>query len=235
MEWILIVVILIFIVLTIFLKNGLSSSSEYPYESQTKLFSPAERSFYGVLSQSIGDEVVLLAKVRVADILKPKKGLSRSEWQKAFNRISSKHFDYVLCSKDTLSIIALIELDDKSHSQKKRIDRDILLDKACESAELNLFRFKAAKSYSTNEIRNILFPDSSIHDNEPSSSIKSFEREKGSSLDQEETLKCPKCSSLLIKRTVNKGKNKGSTFLGCSAFPKCRYVTPDNSKIASLN
>ena len=228
MEWILILGILIFAILSLFLKKGLSSSNEYPYESINKLFSPAERSFYGVLTQAIGDEIVLLAKVLVADILKPTKGLSRSDWQKAFNRISSKHFDYVLCSKDSLSIIAVIELDDKSHSQHKRIERDLLLDKACESANLKLFRFKAAKSYSTSEIRNILFPDYPIQQNETEILITSPDKGGINSLEQEDTSKCPKCSSLLVKRTVNKGKNKGSTFLGCSAFPKCRYVMPDN-------
>lgn len=35
---------------------------------------------------------------------------------------------------------------------------------------------------------------------------------------------CPKCSSDLIERTIKKGDRKGQTFLGCSNFPKCRYI-----------
>jgi restriction system protein len=35
---------------------------------------------------------------------------------------------------------------------------------------------------------------------------------------------CPKCGSDLIERIAKKGKNAGNTFLGCSAFPKCRYM-----------
>ena len=38
------------------------------------------------------------------------------------------------------------------------------------------------------------------------------------------TTTCPKCGSKLVERTARKGPNAGSTFLGCSAFPKCRYT-----------
>lgn len=36
--------------------------------------------------------------------------------------------------------------------------------------------------------------------------------------------KCPKCDSELVKRVAKKGTNKGNEFLGCSSFPKCRYI-----------
>ncbi|MBK8605035.1 MAG: DUF2726 domain-containing protein [Saprospiraceae bacterium] len=42
-------------------------------------------------------------------------------------RITSKHFDYVLCSKDTLAVVAVIELDDRSHNLRKTYARDVLL------------------------------------------------------------------------------------------------------------
>lgn len=38
--------------------------------------------------------------------------------------------------------------------------------------------------------------------------------------------KCPKCESELIKRVAKKGSNTGNEFLGCSSFPKCRYIAP---------
>jgi hypothetical protein len=38
------------------------------------------------------------------------------------------------------------------------------------------------------------------------------------------TTTCPKCGSKLVERTARKGPNAGSSFLGCSAFPKCRYT-----------
>ena len=37
---------------------------------------------------------------------------------------------------------------------------------------------------------------------------------------------CPKCSSPMVKRIAQKGRNSGKEFLACSAFPKCRYTEP---------
>ena len=64
---------------------------------QKEFLSPAERSFLDVLSQAAGDEWRVFAKVRIADVLTPAKGMSRSRWQSAFNAISAKHFDFLLC------------------------------------------------------------------------------------------------------------------------------------------
>ncbi|MEP1385550.1 MAG: restriction endonuclease [Paraglaciecola sp.] len=35
---------------------------------------------------------------------------------------------------------------------------------------------------------------------------------------------CPKCGSQLVQRLAKKGPNAGNSFLGCSAFSKCRYT-----------
>lgn len=74
-----------------------------PYQKCETLFTPAERSFLGVLQQAVGNNAAIFAKVRVADIVEPKTGLSRSARQKAFNKISAKRFDFLLCDKEDLS------------------------------------------------------------------------------------------------------------------------------------
>lgn len=35
---------------------------------------------------------------------------------------------------------------------------------------------------------------------------------------------CPRCGGDLVERQAKRGNNAGNTFLGCSAFPKCRYT-----------
>ena len=35
---------------------------------------------------------------------------------------------------------------------------------------------------------------------------------------------CPRCGSDLVERQAKRGAHAGNTFLGCSAFPKCRYT-----------
>jgi hypothetical protein len=152
-----IVILVISICLLIFLllkfTNNSNSIEEPLYTQRDVLFTPAERSFYGVLEQAISNEYKIFGKVRVADILEPNSSLNKSEWQTAFNKISSKHFDYVLCQKDTLQVVCVVELDDKSHGSKKAKARDALLDGACIGSGLKLIRFKAQKTYQSDSVK----------------------------------------------------------------------------------
>ena len=45
------------------------------YRSRGPLLSAAERSFFGVLQQAADDDKLVFAKVRVADVLSPERGL----------------------------------------------------------------------------------------------------------------------------------------------------------------
>nr|MBI1231879.1 NERD domain-containing protein [Cytophagales bacterium] len=35
---------------------------------------------------------------------------------------------------------------------------------------------------------------------------------------------CPRCGSSLVQRTAKQGANAGSSFLGCSNYPRCRFT-----------
>lgn len=35
---------------------------------------------------------------------------------------------------------------------------------------------------------------------------------------------CPKCNSQLVERITKKGNSVGTRFLGCSSYPRCRYI-----------
>ncbi|MGB3296840.1 MAG: DUF2726 domain-containing protein, partial [Phormidesmis sp.] len=97
-------------------------------------------------------EQIVCGKVRVADVLQPVSGFSKSQWQTAFNFVSAKHFDYVICDKNTLCVVATVELHDKSHNNASRANRDEFLRKACQSAGLPLFEFKAKSAYVAEDI-----------------------------------------------------------------------------------
>ncbi|WP_415882278.1 DUF2726 domain-containing protein [Neptuniibacter sp. QD34_54] len=161
MEWILIFAVLMFVAL-IFLKKLAAQSSDSSenalgYRQKKTLFTEAERSFLGILDQCIDPKQHrIFGKVRVADIVEPNPTKNRSEWQKAFNPIKAKHFDYVICTVDTLKPVCAIELDDKSHSQTKRQQRDQLLESVCSDANLPLIRVPAKRSYKLEEVKALL-------------------------------------------------------------------------------
>jgi len=216
MEWLILLALFALVVLVILTKQR-GPTDEFSYEKNEPLFSPAERSFFGILSQATEGQAVVFGKVRVADVLRPSKGMGRSNWQKAFNRISSKHFDYVICAPETLSVLAAIELDDKSHSKGKRQDRDRFLESACSAAGLPLHRFKAAATYNISQVRDALFDPPAEASEKPS-------LPEAPQAEVEERQVCPKCSAPLIKKVARKGEHEGAEFLACRAFPKCRYI-----------
>lgn len=117
------------------------------YTRKTHFFSENERLFYRELRKQLHTEYEIFGQVRVADILDTNKKLDKQTGLRAFYKISSKHFDYVLCDKITLKIIAAIELDDSSHNRKDRIERDNFLNAACEDASMPLLRIKAKNNY----------------------------------------------------------------------------------------
>ena len=123
------------------------------YEAVPALLSPAERSFFGVLQQALGSDFQIFAKVRLADIVRPVPNPSRSGWRSAFNRITGKHVDFVICDSSCLSVMAVIELDDRTHERLERGVRDGVVDSALADASIPVLRVSARQSYSPAQIR----------------------------------------------------------------------------------
>jgi hypothetical protein len=152
-------------------------------------------------------DILIFSKVRIADVITPALSHDRSDWQKLFNGISSKHFDFVLCDADNIAVICVIELNDKSHQRQLRKHRDDFVRSACASAGVNLIEVPAKKGYVPKELAVML-----------SSVINS------SSATMEATPHCIKCGASLVTRVATRGRRKGLPFLACTAFPACRYT-----------
>lgn len=199
-------------------------SQESPYQKEPTLFTPAERSFLGVLEQAVGNEFRIVGKVRLADVLKVKPGLDGPARQRAFNRIQSKHLDFVACDPNDLSIEFAVELDDKSHNQQDRQDRDTFLDKAMEAAGLPIIRFAAKKTYSVQEVGDAIA--NRLNAPEPVAAPVTQPISAAASVvaSQTEAKKCPDCGGTMVLRKASKVANAGNEFWGCSNYPKCKKI-----------
>jgi hypothetical protein len=154
MTWpIIIAIALLLLVVASFRRSRGSSPDTLPYTLKPALFSPAERSFLGVLDQAIGKHYQIFGKVRIADVIETERGLSASTRQAAFNRINAKHFDFLLCNRDDLAVVCAIELDDKSHRKNSRQERDAFIGDLCQSVGLPLLRVEAKRTYTVQELR----------------------------------------------------------------------------------
>ena len=132
------------------------SITNFRYNLLGTLFSGVEHRFFLILKESLSDQYEIFAKVLIADVLTPEQGLSQTDWNNASTRISSRHFDFVLCDKKTLLIIAAIELHDSHYYLSKRHSGDSFIQKACETAGLKYIHFEYRQAYSVNAVRNIV-------------------------------------------------------------------------------
>ena len=226
----------VLLVVALIKKKSRKIPVDFPYHSKEVLCSPAERSFMGALDKIVGNGYRIFAKVRLADIVEVNKGLSPSARQSAFNRISRKHLDFVICDSRDLSVVGAVELDDKSHRKTRRQDRDQFLDKTLDAAGIPMLRVKAQGTYSIKEISSNLNSAFNINVGGkleeipgPSEGMQeSNEKQITDATDNLETetiaMVCPKCEAELIERIATKGQYAGQKFWGCSNFPKCKFT-----------
>jgi hypothetical protein len=133
------------------------SYDEDNYESKEKLNSPAEQKFQGILEDVLDqNRYTLNGKTRLADILKVKHGVNQGREQSAFNRIKSKHVDFVITEKHSSRIVGVIELDDRSHQRADRRKRDQLVDQWLKGAGIPVLHYPCRRDYSFLELQRAL-------------------------------------------------------------------------------
>jgi hypothetical protein len=235
MNWLLLVLVVIAVVAFVVLRRRNAPSSDggesFPYVFGDGLFSPAERSFLEVLDQAVGNDFRVFGKVRVADVVAVAKGTPKSLWQRAFNRISAKHFDYLLCSPGDLKPLCAIELNDQSHTQDNRKGRDKFLEDVCTAAKFPLVFIPAQRSYTLPEVcqalagvigRNGVVPAAVSEQIEVQSPAPGAASEVVSNAATDPV--CPRCSGPMVRRIAKSGENAGKEFWGCTKFPACREM-----------
>ena len=119
-----------------------------PYRARGTFFNWSEAAFYGALVTAIGGRYLVFAKVRLLDICAD---LERSQLA-AFNRISSKHLDFLLCDPVTYRPTVGIELDGPSHLRRDRIERDAFVDEVFRGMNVPLIHFRVERSFLPQQI-----------------------------------------------------------------------------------
>jgi len=214
-----IIVLAVFAVIAFLAKRfAIGSARESPYVKTDSLLTPAELNFFNILKTVVPDDLCIMCKVRLADLIKVNRNLPRSESQSSFNRIQSKHVDFVICRSDDMSIFSVIELDDKSHRQPSRQKRDAFVDDALQGAGIPIRHIQVKRSYGIGELQQML---TGINNHRDSADFAHAEDSKpitpGNKI-------CSACGAMMVLRTAQKGANAGKQFWGCSNYPKCRNI-----------
>jgi len=124
-----------------------SSDAPWPFYAKKPLTQP-EQVLYHRLVAAL-PECIVLAQVQLSRVLGVKKGFNFNEWNNRINRMS---VDFVVCLKDS-TIVAAVELDDKTHEKASRVEADAKKGKALSAAGVALVRWQVSALPDENAIR----------------------------------------------------------------------------------
>lgn len=103
--------------------SGRAAGEAYWCVKAKTLLTPPEREMLELLEAAL-PECRIYPQVAMGALLAPTTGLSRESHSRVRNRFSQKIVDFVAEDRDTGAVIALIELDDRTHSLARDRDRD---------------------------------------------------------------------------------------------------------------
>lgn len=128
----------ILVIIKILKKSKKTNANYFPYHKKY-LLTKNEYYFYKKLKEVTEPlNLQILAKIRLADLIEVNKGLDSKQWGIYFGKIKAKHIDFAIA--DNMKVIALIELDDYTHSRSDRQERDIFVNDVLAQTGYTLIR-----------------------------------------------------------------------------------------------
>lgn len=121
-------------------RRGLPGSGDtpWPFYAKKPLTQPEQILYHRLVAAM--PEYIVLAQVQLSRVLGVKKGFNFNEWNNRINRMS---LDFLVCLKDS-TIVAAVELDDKTHKKTSRIEADDKKEKALSAAGIALIRWQVS-------------------------------------------------------------------------------------------
>lgn len=213
-----------------------AQASAFELQRKSRLFTPAERSFFECLMPALSDDFYIFIKVPFLDVLGPRPSASSAEIAKIAKRLRGEHFDYVLCKKSDLGIFGVIELEHAESKQtaQARVKREQFLNAICKSAHLRLFYFDIRQDYEHVDIQRLITgysskPEKKREVDAVSRSQFSIDNSSYAAFAKKRT--CPKCNGEVVTKVAVKGKRIGEKFLMCRKYPYCDYRISVNDEM----
>ena len=127
-----------------------TGEAPWPFYAKKPLSQPEQMLYHRLVAAM--PECIVLAQVQLSQVVGVKKGFNFHEWNNRINRMS---LDFLVCLKDS-TIVAAIELDDKTHEKASRIEADAKKEKALSVAGIALVRWNVSALPDKNAIRQAL-------------------------------------------------------------------------------
>ncbi len=105
------------LVMVIFLLLQKKAPSYLPLEIMTA----NEQEFFGRMSRALGRDYYIFPQVAMSALIRPKESYEKNK--PAYWKISKKRIDYAIYNQ-SMTLLCLVELDDKSHNVSRDRERD---------------------------------------------------------------------------------------------------------------
>jgi very-short-patch-repair endonuclease len=128
----------------------IKEKAEYIYKTKEYVMSKPEQICFNVFKEVIGEKYYIFPQVHLSTFLDHK--IVGQNWWGAFRHIDEKSVDFVLCDKQTFLSILAVELDEKSHEQPVRQDRDREVERILDDAKMPLLRIRNEDINDKNEL-----------------------------------------------------------------------------------
>jgi len=127
-----------------------SRKPRFEYRRKDGVMTNAERECYHALVSEMGPDYYFFPQVHLDAIVQPTD--TRKDRFYAFRHINQKSVDFVACDKKQLRPLFVIELDDKTHNQPKRIVRDREVERILRGAGIPLIRIENCGQFERKEL-----------------------------------------------------------------------------------
>lgn len=212
----LIVVALIGVVLLGILAR-VAGVARFRYRAGKAVLSPAELAFYRRLQRLLEPRALVLAKVRIADVLSVDGKSAGRRAIVALNMIAAKHTDFTVVDPESAKPIACIELDDASHGSAAARKRDAFVNDAFANAGLRLLRVPLKAIPDDDDLRATIFgEEDAIEVSKDAVGVETL-----SIMTLKSSDKICECGHQMVRRNGKRG-----AFWGCSSYPSCRHTLP---------
>jgi hypothetical protein len=128
-------------------------SLAFPFKKKPQLFTPVERTFLDLIENAIGKDFRVLCRVKMSDILAIRQNTDKKTLKNALSRAGTKHFDFVLCSKDEMKPVMVIDLVHNKGKEGYKNQRDYYVNGALDAAHVPHVRIKVRSGYTVNDIQ----------------------------------------------------------------------------------
>lgn len=155
MEYILLAMIVLVITVAVMAMRLTDNSYPFPFNCKSTLFTQAEHNFLELLKTALGNEYRVMNRVKLADLLVIRNGVSDKAKKTALMNAQSKYLDFVICDAKTMAIVGALDLVDTNGAGYK-VKKDWFVSGALESAAIPHIRIKVKNNYSVEEVQHCI-------------------------------------------------------------------------------